>query len=221
MQRRDTEKSLSEGIEKILAEEGKALKKSDSRIFELHMGKVLIRLLDVRDFAEEEFGEMYGLCGEERKKKADKIKVRRKWKQSVGGGYLEYLSAQQTQEESLYTNLSHSGNYVAHACGRKKLGVDLEVIRTAKPEIAVRFFTKEESRAVQEADGDGKDEVFFRLWTGKEAVVKAEGSGLKIPLNSFSVLTENPVLGEKKFRLTQKKVSCGGENIWLSVAEML
>ena len=36
--------------------------------------------------------------------------------------------------------------------------------------------------------GQREPAAFYRLWTGKESVVKAIGTGLQLPLNAFEVL---------------------------------
>jgi 4'-phosphopantetheinyl transferase len=84
-------------------------------------------------------------------------------------------------------NLSHSGIYAAAAVSRgREVGIDLERIRpdAAGRDIAARFFSSEERAWLEATPGV---EAFFRLWTAKEAVLKAMGTGLSTPLNALSV----------------------------------
>lgn len=89
--------------------------------------------------------------------------------------------------ETVSFNLSHSGAYAAAAfsCGRE-LGIDIERIRPeiAWREIGQRFFSEDERVWL---DSNASPESFFRLWTAKEAVVKAAGMGLSLLLDRISV----------------------------------
>lgn len=42
-------------------------------------------------------------------------------------------------------------------------------------------------------------EVFYKLWVKKEAVTKADGGGLRIPLNSFSCLNHSIRVGQNEW----------------------
>ena len=53
--------------------------------------------------------------------------------------------------------------------------------------IAQRFFTVDEQACLNSASPDEKKERFFYLWTRKEALVKAAGTGLDA-ITSVSVL---------------------------------
>lgn len=85
-------------------------------------------------------------------------------------------------------NLSHSGSWAALAiCADDPIGIDIETIRPIEERIAERFFSSEEVRRLSSLPSDGQLAGFFRCWTRKEAVVKARGGGLNIPLDTFSV----------------------------------
>ena len=77
-------------------------------------------------------------------------------------------------------SMSHSGRLVAVAIGRgAELGIDVERVDPSLDVDAVarRAFTPDEQR---ELDGAGPAErcaVFFRIWTRKEAYLKARGTG--------------------------------------------
>ncbi|NUW42263.1 4'-phosphopantetheinyl transferase family protein [Nonomuraea rhodomycinica] len=75
-------------------------------------------------------------------------------------------------------NLSHSGAWalVAVAAPGTRVGVDVERIRADLDhlELARRMYQPEEAERVRER---GLEE-YFRLWTAKEAYVKATGAGL-------------------------------------------
>lgn len=75
------------------------------------------------------------------------------------------------------------------------IGIDGEAYtRRVDPlPIARRFFTGREAEALAEiTDIDARARAFIRLWTVKEAVVKATGTGIAEALTGFSVLAGNP-----------------------------
>ena len=86
--------------------------------------------------------------------------------------------------EGCHFNLSHSGPWVALAVGESPVGVDVECCREGRnvEALAKRYFTPEEQTFV-----DGAQERFLEIWTAKEARLKWDGTGLRTPLNSFSV----------------------------------
>ena len=88
---------------------------------------------------------------------------------------------------NFYFNVSHTRNAVVVCVAAYPIGVDIERVKKAKPDIAKRFFTTDEQQYVFEKN-DLIDERFFEIWTKKEAYIKCLGKGLSIPLNSFSVL---------------------------------
>lgn len=93
-----------------------------------------------------------------------------------------------TQNKDLYVNLSHSGGYAVCAVHNKDVGIDIQHLRECDMNLAKRFFTAEETEYINcSAD---KNNAFFEVWTKKESFVKAIGTGLTIPLNSFSVLSD-------------------------------
>lgn len=87
-------------------------------------------------------------------------------------------------------NQSHSEERIMIAVAASgRLGVDIEEIRTVRLmlEIADKNFAPDEAARMHAAPAHGRQELFFRLWTRKEAFLKALGFGLTHPLRSFSV----------------------------------
>jgi 4'-phosphopantetheinyl transferase len=71
-----------------------------------------------------------------------------------------------------------------------ELGVDVEQVREVADmeHVAARFFSKPEARELMSVrNQSARQEAFFRCWTRKEAYLKAIGSGLSLPLDSFQV----------------------------------
>ena len=92
-----------------------------------------------------------------------------------------------------------------------EVGVDAEDIRPIEAGVAERFFSPAELSSMATLEGPGTSaawlDAFYRCWTRKEAILKAEGMGLRIPLDSFdvSVLAGEPatlLAARPKSRLT-------------------
>ena len=87
-------------------------------------------------------------------------------------------------------NLAHSGKLAVYAIStQRNLGIDVERIKpeSADEDIAHRYFSAREVSDLQTLPPDAKVEAFFRCWTRKEAYLKALGTGMQTPLDSFSV----------------------------------
>ena len=80
----------------------------------------------------------------------------------------------------LYFNLSHSGEYVCCVLSEQEIGVDIQGRETAVKEgLAQRFFSKEEVQCMEQCDSEQlRQDLFYRLWTRKEAYGKLTGKGL-------------------------------------------
>lgn len=94
-------------------------------------------------------------------------------------------------------NLSHSGCCVVFAFARdQEIGVDVEMIsrRHSSLELARRFYAAEEAAALGALAEGEREAAFMRLWTGKEAVLKALGQGLSFGLHRvrFAIEPDSP-----------------------------
>lgn len=96
-----------------------------------------------------------------------------------------------TTDETVYFNLSHSGKWcVLGICKSGEIGIDIEEIRLDfdEEEISKRFFSSFECELLDSVEDAFRQKAFFKIWTKKEAFVKAIGKGLTIPLQNFTVL---------------------------------
>ena len=93
--------------------------------------------------------------------------------------------------EALRFNLAHCEGLALYAVCLRDVGVDLELVERPRrprwPEIAARFFHEDEQRALAGAEGKAGWVDFLRIWTLKEACLKAAGVGLLVDPRSFSV----------------------------------
>ncbi len=103
------------------------------------------------------------------------------------------LVDEESRVSRLRFNLTHShGCALLAVADSIEVGVDLEQVRET-PEhlkLAERFFSPVEADAVRRTSGQERWATFFRYWTGKEAVLKAKGSGLQIPLHDCALTFE-------------------------------
>ena len=93
-------------------------------------------------------------------------------------------------ERGLQFNVSHAGSHALLAfAADREVGVDVERVDDGRDVfgLAPTVFTASERRALGNVPPEERLAMFFRLWTGKEAVLKAAGGGLSIPLQDFSV----------------------------------
>lgn len=93
-------------------------------------------------------------------------------------------------DSSIAFNTAHSGEGVVVAFARGvALGVDVETARRKADheKLARRYFAADEADALLRLPEAARAAAFLRAWTRKEAFLKALGTGLRRPLNSFSV----------------------------------
>ena len=100
-----------------------------------------------------------------------------------------HLASQHATAE-LYFNVSHSGNLavIGFALGCE-VGIDIEQLRDVShlEQISQRFFHPSETSAVLAAPEFTRNLTFLRCWTGKEAILKALGTGIVGNLAGFQV----------------------------------
>jgi 4'-phosphopantetheinyl transferase len=89
---------------------------------------------------------------------------------------------------SFHFSLSHSRSIALLAVAKgEPVGVDVEEVRPIEPEVAESHFSASERSQLNQLQGDAWLLGFYRCWTRKEAILKAEGVGLSRPLDSFDV----------------------------------
>lgn len=88
----------------------------------------------------------------------------------------------------LHFNLSHTRGLATCAVGGPHaLGIDAEAWREPAPiDLAKRYFAPAEAQLVADQPPSARPALFYRLWTLKEAYIKATGQGLAAPLDSFA-----------------------------------
>jgi 4'-phosphopantetheinyl transferase len=91
--------------------------------------------------------------------------------------------------ESLHFNLAHSSELAVLAVGPSPVGIDIEQVRDVADArgLARRYFSSREVSTLDQVPDGELARAFLTYWTQKEAVVKADGRGLAIPLQHFTV----------------------------------
>ena len=115
------------------------------------------------------------------------------------------LAAAGVTQAGLVFNLSHSAAGVLCVLATEGwLGVDLEQLTRSVDvlQLAQRFFAPQEYAMLLSLKASQRQLHFLRLWTLKEAFVKAIGLGLSYPLADFSVAYDESLAAA---RLTQVK----------------
>lgn len=119
------------------------------------------------------------------------------------------------QPKGIYFNISHSGIFVVCAIDDRPVGIDVEEIKTMDMQIAKNYFTTEEYNGITSLPKDKQTEHFYDLWTLKESFIKADGRGLNIPLDSFSISkNSNRIIltsGEKEVNCYFKQLDIASE----------
>jgi 4'-phosphopantetheinyl transferase len=120
-------------------------------------------------------------------------------------GYLECAPGDVTTERDqhgkprllnpgLEFNLSHSGGAVLVGVSRTQaLGVDLEIARRPRKalELARRYFHADEVAALAALPEARRQAAFLRLWSCKEALLKAQGRGIAFGLHRVVFALDN------------------------------
>jgi 4'-phosphopantetheinyl transferase len=94
-------------------------------------------------------------------------------------------------------NVSHSHNMGMIAVSAVEVGCDIERIdpKFADEQIPERFFSPSEVAALRALPVGEQRDAFFRIWTRKEAFIKACGLGVSMGLDTFDVtLAPDPKL---------------------------
>lgn len=108
--------------------------------------------------------------------------------------------------KAIFFNISHSGDFVICAVSKKsEIGIDIEQMTVIDvDDFKLQMTTDEWSRVVE---SENKRNSFFEYWTQKEAVIKAHGHGLTLPLKSFEVVDNKTIIDGKDFYLKEVEIN--------------
>lgn len=92
-----------------------------------------------------------------------------------------------SQRSDVFFSLSHSGRYVLCAISHERVGVDVQYMRPVNPSMARRFHPAEQ-QWLSERPVEEWEDAFYRLWTRKEAWVKAVSEREMLSLSQADVI---------------------------------
>lgn len=110
--------------------------------------------------------------------------------------YNKYGKPALSSPGSLCFNLSHSGSLALIAISQTEVGIDLERVdsRVQYETVASLFFSQREQTCLNDSADNLKRDVFFDLWTRKEAYLKARGVGFSGSPELISVHAEDGIV---------------------------
>lgn len=114
-----------------------------------------------------------------------RVHKKREFKYRIGADGKPYL-----REEAFQFSLSHSGDFVACAVSDMEVGADIQEKKASDyQKLVSRFFTVREQEVFAACSSEReRRDLFYLLWTRKEAYGKLTGKGLKEGLNLMEVL---------------------------------
>jgi 4'-phosphopantetheinyl transferase len=93
-----------------------------------------------------------------------------------------FLTRELRERSAITFNLSHAHDRALIAVSQaQEVGVDLECVRSEVEvvKLSERYFTRSEHTAIMQATEERRATRFFRCWVAKEALLKAQGIGLR------------------------------------------
>ena len=108
-------------------------------------------------------------------------------------------------ENGPFFSISHCTEAIAVAVSDEPVGIDIESIRHADLSLIERVMSKDESERLKVKDERMRDRLFTRLWTQKEAIVKAQGTGIVSFEQLQAILVENRKNASLKVESVEKE----------------
>ena len=115
-------------------------------------------------------------------------------------------------------SLSHSGGLAAVALSARRVGLDVEKVRAVSDALAARML------AAGETPPDAPH-ALLHVWTAKEAVLKAEGQGVRAGLRSVALVWQagqegrfaaRVTVGDRRYRVASRSWA---DAVWSLAAE--
>ncbi len=111
-------------------------------------------------------------------------------------------------EGNIDFNITHSGEYVLCALVlNERIGVDIEGIRNIDFHDFSQFMSNEEWRRIHHAPDPSHE--FYRWWTLKESIIKADGRGLSAPLKHIHIQSNRATLDENTWYFNELHIAKG------------
>ena len=152
----------------------------------LHLNQEDTTYLSILDDKEKEYLSSFN-NQEVRKEKLFSLLLKKKY---IGDYYID--EKLKPKSKLFKFNISHSNGYMVLAKNKKyEIGVDIELIRDYKKELIDKACSDIEKEYVKD------NKTFFEIWTSKESLVKAIGTGIISNMGSVPSL---PINGVKQYK---------------------
>lgn len=113
----------------------------------------------------------------------------------IGFDYGEFGKPVLAHEAGWHFNVAHSGDYALLAIANGyEVGVDIEKFRASAElaSLARMVLSRSETALWQTLSDEDRMRAFFATWTGKEAVAKAVGQGLRLEFPKLDIGSMHP-----------------------------
>ena len=126
----------------------------------------------------------------------------------------EYGKPSLAERPDICYNLSHSEGICTCIVTDRECGIDCEKVREYRPNVVRRVFSESETADLERIPENERSLYFFRLWTLKEAFVKAVGKGISYPMKEVVFGFDNGriICSEKGYSFRQYIIR-GGEYV--------
>lgn len=94
------------------------------------------------------------------------------------------------KDSNLYFSLSHSNGVIALAVSKEEIGLDIELIKDVKDNLALKVMNEAEYNIYKGLSKNDKISYFYEVWTSKEAYVKKLGSALTLNPSNINIDTD-------------------------------
>lgn len=119
----------------------------------------------------------------------------------------------------VHYNLTHADGIAACLAADTECGIDAERVRQYRPNVIKRTFSEKEKALIESTPEEERNLLFFRLWTLKEAYVKAIGIGVSYPMNTVEFSFEGDKIVTNIEGYSFKQYVLGGGAFVVSVCE--
>ncbi|GAA0731487.1 hypothetical protein GCM10009430_43780 [Aquimarina litoralis] len=133
---------------------------------------------------------------------AHKIEFKNFLKDSYGKPFIK--------NSNLNFNISHSGNTVVCIFSHQDIGIDIEEIQHIEYTLFENVFSDQEMQKIEQY-GVSK---FYEYWTKKEAIIKAIGKGMSIPLLDIKLEDNYSIYNGNRWYTKSEKMG----NVYCSIA---
>lgn len=94
------------------------------------------------------------------------------------------------KDSNLYFSLSHSNGVIALAVSKEEIGLDIELIKDVKDNLALKVMNEAEYNIYKGLSKNDKISYFYEVWTSKEAYVKKLGTALTLNPSNINIDTD-------------------------------